>query len=106
MLAMQLRLPQSTLTMRIYMQALSSGAEPQRYCQLILQQDLLGGWTLIREMGQPGTRATVKREQYLELDAAQSALMKARDQQMKKGFKVMFSQGADEPHSGVQHGYD
>lgn len=92
--------------MRIYMQALSSGAEPQRYYQLILQQDLLGGWTLIRETGQPGTRGTIKREQYLELESAQSALMKARDQQMKKGFKVMFSQGADEPQTGVHHGYD
>jgi len=83
--------------MRIFMQSLPGAPEPQRYFQLILQQDLLGGWTLIRESGQQGTRGTVRREQFLDLDAAQAALVKARDQQLKKGFKVMFSQGAEEP---------
>lgn len=79
------------------MQSLPGSPEPQRYFQLILQQDLLGGWTLIRESGQQGTRGTLRREQYLDLDAAQAALIKARDQQLKKGYKVMFSQGAEEP---------
>jgi len=86
--------------MRIFMQTLPAPAEPQKYFQLILQQDLLGGWTLIRESGQQGARASVKREQYLDLEGAQAALAKARDQQVKKGFRVMFSQGADEPMSG------
>lgn len=90
--------------MRIFMQTLPASAEPQKYFQLILQQDLLGGWTLIREAGQQGARATVKREQYLDLEGAQTALAKARDQQIKKGFRVMFSQGAEEP-SGHFH-YD
>lgn len=79
------------------MQSLPSSPEPQRYFQLILQQDLLGGWSLIRESGQQGTRGSVRREQFLDLDSAQAALIKARDQHLKKGFKVMFSQGAEEP---------
>ncbi len=79
------------------MQSLPGAPEPQRYVQLILQQDLLGGWTLIRESGQQGARGTLRREQFLDLDAAQSALVKARDQHLQKGYKVMFSQGADEP---------
>lgn len=83
--------------MRIYMQSLPTSPEPQRYFQLILQQDMLGGWALIRETGQQGARSTVRREQFLDLEAAQAALMKARDQQLKKGFRVMFSQGAEEP---------
>ncbi len=83
--------------MRIFMQTPPIPNEPQRYFQLILQQDLLGGWTLIRESGQVGARSTVRREQYLELDAAQEALEKARDQQLKKGLKVMFSQGLEGP---------
>lgn len=83
------------------MQSLPGSPEPTRYYQLILQQDLLGGWTLIRESGQQGARGTLKREQFLDLDAAQVALMKARDQQLKKGYKVMFSQGAEEPARGA-----
>lgn len=79
------------------MQSLPASPEPQRYVQLILQQDLLGGWSLIRETGQQGTRGSVRREQFLNLEAAQDALAKARDQQIKKGLKVMFSQGAEEP---------
>lgn len=85
--------------MRIFMQSLPGGDEPQRYFQLILQQDLLGGWTLIRESGQQGARATLKRDLFLDLEAAQEAMSKARDQQLKKGLKVMFSQGAEEPGS-------
>lgn len=82
------------------MQSMPGSPEPPRYFQLILQQDLLGGWTLIRETGQQGTRGTLRREQFLDLEAAQSALVKARDLQLKKGFRVMFSQGAEEPGSG------
>ena len=82
------------------MQSMPGSPEPPRYFQLILQQDLLGGWTLTRETGQQGTRGTLRREQFLDLEAAQSALVKARDQQLKKGFRVMFSQGAEEPGSG------
>ena len=82
------------------MQSNPGSAEPQKYFQLILQQDLLGGWSLIRETGQQGTRGSLKREQFLDLEAAQAALVKARDQQLKRGFRVMFSQGAEEPGSG------
>jgi predicted DNA-binding WGR domain protein len=90
--------------MRIFMQSMPGSIEPQRYVQLILQQDLLGGWTLIRETGQQGTRGSLRREQFLNLEAAQEAMIKARDQHLKKGLKVMFSQGAEEPGNGrVRH---
>lgn len=86
--------------MRIFMQSMPGSAEPQRYFQLVLQQDLLGGWTLIRETGQQGSRGSLRREQFLDLESAQEAMIKARDQQLKKGLKVMFSQGAEEPGNG------
>ncbi|MCB1588814.1 MAG: WGR domain-containing protein [Xanthomonadales bacterium] len=83
--------------MRIYMQTPSGGGEPPKYYQLTLQQDLLGGWLLTREWGQPGTRTSLKREQYLDFDSAEEALQKAREAQRKKGFQVMFSQGSEGP---------
>ena len=83
--------------MRIYMQTPAAAAEPPKYYQLTLQQDLLGGWLLTREWGQAGARVSLKREQYLDFDSAEEALVKARETQRKKGFQVMFSQGAEGP---------
>ena len=83
--------------MRLYLQNLPGNAEPPRYVQIVLEQDLLGGWTLYRETGQQGGKATLKREQFLERDEAIAAFEKARDAQLKRGFRVMFSQGLDGP---------
>lgn len=91
--------------MRIYLQTQPAPGEPPKYYQLHLEQDLLGGWALVREWGQQGARASLKREQYLELGAAQEALEKARDAQIRKGFRVMFSQGVEAP-VGLRIGRD
>ncbi len=74
-----------------------SGAAP-RYCRIAIEQDLLGGWTLYRESGTEGGRAVLKREVYLERDAALAAFEHARDAQLKRGFKVMITQGVDSIH--------
>lgn len=83
--------------MRIYMQAKPGPAEAPKYFLFVLQQDLLGGWTLIKESGQQGGKIALKREQFLDLETAQAALTSARDQQLKKGFQVMFAEGEDAP---------
>jgi predicted DNA-binding WGR domain protein len=80
--------------MRIFLQQKPLAGEAPRYFQLILQQDLLGGWTLTRESGQIGGKSQLKREVYLEQDQAVAAFEKARDGQIKRGFQVMFAQGA------------
>ena len=85
--------------MRIYMQTMpAAGGEAPRYVQITLEQDLLGGWTLYRESGTQGGKASLKRDVYLERDAALASFEKARDAQIKKGFKVMFSQGQESAH--------
>jgi hypothetical protein len=86
--------------MRIYMQAPPALNETPKYLQLILQQDLLGGWTLIKEAGQQGGKVSLKREQHLNLESAQNALMVARDAQLKKGFRIMFAEGEERPSMG------
>jgi predicted DNA-binding WGR domain protein len=85
--------------MRIYMQTRPDASETPRFYQLSLQQDLLGGWTLYREWGQQGARSSLKREVYLDRDSALSAFEKARDSQVKRGFRVVFSQGLDSSHA-------
>ena len=83
--------------MRLLLQQRPDGREAPRFVQLMLEADLLGGWTLVRETGQIGGRSTVRREQFLDRDAAFAALEQARDQQLKRGFQLMFARGADAP---------
>lgn len=79
--------------MRLLLQQRPEGREAPRFVQLMLQPDLLGGWTLVRETGQIGGKSTVRREQYLDQDAAVSALETARDLQIRRGFQLMFAEG-------------
>ena len=83
--------------MRLLLQQRPAAGEIPKYVQLILQQDMLGGWSLLREAGQIGGKASLKREQFLEQDAALAAFERARDAQIKRGFQVMFAQGANAP---------
>ena len=83
--------------MRLLLQQHPDGREAPRFVQLMLEPDLLGGWALVRESGQIGGRSQLKREQYLDQASAQAAFERARDAQLKKGFQLMFAQGADAP---------
>jgi predicted DNA-binding WGR domain protein len=85
-------------TMRLYLQSVPGSTDTPRYVQITLEQDLLGGWTLYRESGTQGGRATMKREQFLERDAAIAAFEKTRDAQLKRGFRLMFAQGQEGPY--------
>jgi predicted DNA-binding WGR domain protein len=83
--------------MRLLLQQHPDGREAPRFVQLMLERDLLGGWTLVRETGQSGGRSSVRREQFLDQAEAMAALEHARDLQLKKGFQLMFAQGAEAP---------
>ena len=78
--------------MRIYMQIPPEGNKAPRYYHLHLQEDLLEGWTLIREWGYQGASGRVKREHFADHAAAESALLKRRDEQLQRGFRVVFMQ--------------
>lgn len=86
--------------MRLLLQQRPDGTDAPRFVQLMLQKDLLGGWTLVRETGQVGGRSTVRRQQYLDEAEAFAALEHARDQQLRRGFQLMFAQGAQSPRGG------
>jgi predicted DNA-binding WGR domain protein len=79
--------------MRIYMQQHAPG-EPLRFYQLQLQADLLGGWTLVRESGIQGQRGQVRQEYFAEREPAEGALMRFRDRQLRRGYRVVFREGA------------
>lgn len=79
--------------MRIYLQMPAADTRLVRYYQIILEPDLLGGWTLVREWGQQGAAGRVKRDYFPTWDAAEAALADARDSQLAKGYRVVFVQG-------------
>ena len=79
--------------MRIYLQMPAVGDQPPRYYQLLLQEDLLGGWTLIRESGRQDGAGRIKRENFATHEAAEIAMQKARDSQLARGYRVVFVEG-------------
>ena len=89
--------PYNARSMRLLLQQRPQGHEAPRFVQLLLQPDLLGGWELVRESGQIGGRSTVRREVFLDQPAAIAALEHARDQQLRRGFQLMFAQGVEAP---------
>ena len=78
--------------MRIYMQIPTEGDKAPRFYHLHLQEDLLEGWTLIREWGYQGASGRVVREHFPDHESAQAALLALRDEQLRRGFRVVFLQ--------------
>ena len=83
--------------MRIYLQSQPNETDVIRFVHLVLQEDLMGGWTLIRESGKQGSPGTVKREHFAEQEQALQAMMKWRDKNINRGYKVAFVQGDKYP---------
>lgn len=79
--------------MRIYLQSDHNESGNLRFVHLILQEDLVGGWTLIRESGKQGSPGTIKREHFDEQNDAIEAMLKWRDKQIRRGYRVAFVQG-------------
>lgn len=79
--------------MRIYLQMPPTDNSAPRYYQLVLQEDLLGGWTLMRESGRQDGSGRIKREHYCNRETAERALIEARDAQVARGYRVVFVQG-------------
>lgn len=76
--------------MRIYMQIPPAGDKAPRFCHLHLQEDLLAGWSLIRESGYQGSRGRVSRDHFDNRELAEAALIRIRDEQLRRGFQVVF----------------
>lgn len=82
--------------MRVYLQTPLAAADAQRaprFCHLMVQEDMLEGWTLIKETGYQGSKGRVTRSQFAEQDEAMTALIKERDRQINNGYKVVFVEG-------------
>lgn len=83
--------------MRIYMQTPPLDDALPRFYQLYLEPDLLEGWTLTREWGHLGSPGRVKHEHFNDFETAEKAMAQARDNQTKRGYRVVFVEGQARP---------
>lgn len=83
--------------MRIYLQTPPGIDGQPRFYHLFLQEDLINGWTLVKESGRQGSPGKVTKKHFENHDAAMSALITARDAQLKRGYHVVFIKGEPAP---------
>ncbi|MFZ0467301.1 MAG: WGR domain-containing protein [Thiogranum sp.] len=76
------------------MQIPPSDAGAPKFYHLHLQEDLLDGWTLIREWGFQGAGGRMVRDHYPDRESAEAAMLNLRDVQLKKGYRVVFMQAS------------
>ena len=81
--------------MRIYMQLSATNEVSPRFYQLLVQQDLLAGWSLIREWGKQGSPGRIKRDHFPTLEDAIAACISVRDSQLKRGYHVVYTRGQE-----------
>ncbi|MFV2057283.1 MAG: hypothetical protein ACC707_12495 [Thiohalomonadales bacterium] len=84
--------------MKIYLQTIPGVGGPYlRFYQLSLQKDIFDGWTLIKENGIQGRAGRINKQHYNTWEEAQSAMLTARDNQLRRGYKVVFINGDKQP---------
>ncbi|VAW88557.1 hypothetical protein MNBD_GAMMA16-1600 [hydrothermal vent metagenome] len=81
-------------SLRVYMQASVVNGKIPKYYHLILHQDMLSGWTLVREWGMQGSSGRVMRNHYPDYAEAELALLRIRDIQIQRGYQVVFLEGS------------
>jgi predicted DNA-binding WGR domain protein len=83
--------------MRIYLQTPPNIDGQPRFYHLFLQEDLINGWTLVKESGRQGGAGKVTKKHFENHDMAMAALISARDAQVKRGYHVVFIKGEQAP---------
>ena len=83
--------------MRFYLQTPPTADGYPRFYHLFLQEDLLSGWMLIKETGQQGRSGKVTKLHFDDHEQAMEALIKARDVQIQRGYRVVFVNGEQSP---------
>jgi predicted DNA-binding WGR domain protein len=80
--------------MRIYMQQLPTEAgRAPRFLHLHIQEDLIDGWNLIKEIGYQGSSGRITRTHFDDAASATESLLVERDKQLKRGYRVVFVEG-------------
>ena len=85
--------------MRMFLQQPPGPGVPPRFCQLTLQPDLFGGYTLLRETGEIGGKSQVRRSVHTDRESAVAAFEQARDREIKRGLRITFAEGAQPPQA-------
>ncbi len=77
------------------MQVPPSDNRPPRFYHLHLQEDLIDGWTLMREWGFQGAGGRLIRDHFASRSEAEKAMLEIRDLQLRKGYQIVFMQAQE-----------
>ena len=83
--------------MRIFMQIIPTQDRGPRFYHLFLQEDLINGWTLVKETGLQGSSGKVSKQHFDNWDDALESILTMRDKQLNRGYQVVFVQGQEPP---------
>jgi len=83
--------------MRLYLQTPPAADGNPRFYHLFLQEDLINAWTLVKETGRQGVSGKVTKIHFDNHEQAMEALIKSRDAQIKRGYRVVFAKGEQRP---------
>ncbi|MDH5256625.1 MAG: WGR domain-containing protein [Gammaproteobacteria bacterium] len=83
--------------MRLYMQTPVAENQPPRYYHLHLEQDLFEGWIVTKEWGAQGSSGRVLKKYFKTIDEAEDEITSSRDKQIKRGYRVVFIEGQNNP---------
>lgn len=72
--------------MRVQLRRIDQARNMRRYYVLAVEQDLFGGWWLVREHGRIGSPGRVIETPFPDLDAAAAAHAKLWQQKVRKGY--------------------
>lgn len=73
---------------RVQLRRVDEARNMARFYVLAVQQDLFGGWWLVREHGRIGSPGRVMQHPFPSMDAAASALSKLWRQKVRKGYSA------------------
>ncbi len=79
--------------MRIFLQTPPAPDRVSRFYQLILQEDLLGGWSVVRQWGATGQRGTTRTHYFDDHETAAAALEAWRREKVDDGYRITFVEG-------------
>jgi len=83
--------------MRIYMQTLAAENQAPRFYHLHLEQDLFEGWIVTKEWGAQGASGRLLKKYFNTFNDAELEVMNSRDKQIKRGYRVVFIEGQNNP---------
>ncbi|WP_163836748.1 WGR domain-containing protein [Spartinivicinus ruber] len=76
----------------IYLKYSDPETNTHKFYTLLIQKDLFGDWSLLRQWGRIGTKGQTKIDTFASYEEAQAALSKIKQAKLRKGYSFKLSE--------------